>query len=41
MTAEVRLADGALTAQRIKTEYLSEQDGLVRYGVREAFTAAP
>jgi hypothetical protein len=41
MTDEVRLAEGVLTAQRIKTEYLSEQDGLVRYGDREAFTAAP
>ena len=41
VTDEVRLAEGALTAQRIKTEYLSERDGLVRYGDREAFPAAP
>ncbi len=41
VTDEVRLAEGSLTAQRIKTEYLSERDGLVRYGDREAFPAAP
>jgi len=41
VTDEVRLAEAAQTDQRIKTEYLSERDGLVRYGDREAFPAAP
>ena len=40
MTDEVRLAEGVLTAQRIKTEYLSERDSLVRYGGRESFQPA-
>ena len=34
---EVRLAEGALSPQRIKTEYLSESDSLLRYGMPEAF----
>ena len=41
MTDEVHLAEGSLSAQRIKTEYLSERNTLVRYGGREAFPAAP
>ena len=32
-----RLAEGALSPQRIKTEYLSESDSLLRYGMPEAF----